>query len=214
LDDQTYICGGPINNGGIALQWWLKNFSGADLSATEYQQVFKQIEEIPAGSNGLIFLPYLTGERAPIWDSESCGTFFGVKLQHTKDHFSRAVLEGICFALKDVFEAVQQNSEPIAQINISGGFVKSEVWVQLLADITGKNLAIVQSEDASAVGAAFIAMKANGLISSYPASAFSDEQLYRPNAVNADVYATNFNVYRQLYLDLKDTMHKISVVSD
>jgi len=214
LDDQTYICGGPINNGGIALQWWLKNFSGADLSATEYQQVFKQIGEVPAGSNGLIFLPYLTGERAPIWDSESCGTFFGVKLQHTKDHFSRAVLEGICFALKDVFEAVQQNSEPIAQINISGGFVKSEVWVQLLADITGKNLAIVQAEDASAVGAAFIAMKANGLISSYPASAFSDEQLYRPNAVNADVYATNFNVYRQLYLDLKDTMHKISVVSD
>ena len=58
------------------------------------------------------------------------------------------------------------------------------------------------------------AMKANGLISSYPASAFSDEQLYRPNAVNADVYAMSFNVYRQLYLDLKDTMHKISVVSD
>lgn len=209
LDDQTYICGGPINNGGIAMQWWLKSFLGPELSATEYQQVFKQIASIAAGSNGLIFLPYLTGERAPIWDSESCGSFFGVQLQHTKDHFSRAVLEGICFALKDVLEAVQQNSEPIIQVNISGGFVKSEVWVQVLADITGKNLAIVQSEDASAVGAAFIAMKATGLNHDYPASPLSDAQLIKPNPANAAIYAKNFEVYRQLYQDLKATMHKV-----
>jgi len=214
LDDQTYICGGPINNGGIAMQWWLKSFSGPELSATEYLDVFKQIAAIPAGSHGMVFLPYLTGERAPIWDSESCGTFFGVQLQHTRDHFSRAVLEGICFALKDVLEAVQQNSAPIIQINISGGFVKSEVWVQVLADITGKNLAVVQSEDASAVGAAFIAMKANGLISSYPAPALSSEQRYQPNPANAAIYAKNFWIYRQLYQDLKDTMHKVSAGND
>jgi len=214
LDSKTYICGGPINNGGIAMQWWLKNFSGPELTKAEYDAVFKQIDAITTGSNGLIFLPYLTGERAPIWDSESCGTFFGVQLQHTRDHFSRAVLEGICFALKDVLEAVQQNSEQIVQINISGGFVKSKVWVQVLADITGKNLAIVQSDDASAVGAAFIAMKANGLVSTYPASTLSDPQIVRPNQANAAVYTRNFDVYRRLYFDLKATMHKISGIGD
>ena len=209
LDEKTFICGGPINNGGIAMQWWLKNFIGADLTKAEYDKAFKQIAAIPAGSDGLVFLPYLTGERAPIWDSESCGTFFGVKLLHGRNHFSRAVLEGICFALKHVLEAVQQNSEPIRQINISGGFVKSDVWVQTLANITGKTLAIVQPEDASAVGAALMAMKVNGLIKDYPA-ANADQQVFKPNPSNHEVYARNFSIYKQLYADLKGAMHGVS----
>jgi len=206
LDEKTFICGGPINNGGIAMQWWLKNFVGADLGEEEYDRVFKQIGVVSPGCGGLIFLPYLTGERAPIWDSESSGTFFGVKLQHNRDHFSRAVLEGICFALKDVLDAVQENSAPIVQINISGGFVKSTVWVQTLADITGKKLMIVQPEDASAVGAAFMAMKETGLTKEYPTPT-SNRQLFYPNPANATVYARNFKVYKQLYDDLKATMH-------
>src|SRR5690606_41950273 len=120
LDQDTFICGGPINNGGIALQWWLKNKTGGKLTDKSYDELFQQIGEVPAGSNGLIFLPYLTGERAPIWDSESCGTFFGVKLQHEQEHFSRAVLEGVCYAMNHVLDTVLQNAEPITQINISG----------------------------------------------------------------------------------------------
>jgi gluconokinase len=213
LDAETFICGGPINNGGIAMQWWIKNFIGADLSESEYGKAFKQIEQVPAGSEGLIFLPYLTGERAPIWDSESCGTFFGVKLQHTRNHFSRAVLEGICFALKDVLDAVQENSTPITQINISGGFVKSDVWVQTLADITGKKLAIVQPEDASAVGAALMAMKAAGLINEYPTTT-SAQQVFNPDDSVSGVYEKNFKIYRQLYVDLKASMHRITDIED
>ena len=212
LDEKTFICGGPINNGGIAMQWWLKNFVGADLSEEEYDKVFKQIGGVPAGCGGLIFLPYLTGERAPIWDSESCGTFFGVRLQHNRNHFSRAVLEGICFALKDVLDAVQENSAPITQINISGGFVKSIVWVQTLADITGKRLMIVQPEDASAVGAAFMAMKESGLIKEYPTS-MPNQQTFNPNPDNAAGYTQSFKVYKQLYDDLKATMHRASPLS-
>ena len=207
LDQETFICGGPVNNGGIAMQWWLKNFVGAGLNEDEYDKAFKQISRVSPGCEGLIFLPYVTGERAPIWDSESCGTFFGVKLQHGRDHFSRAVLEGICFALKDVLDAVQENSAPIGQVNVSGGFVKSPVWVQTLADITGKKLAIVQPEDASAVGAAFMAMKATGLLNAYPTST-SDQAVFDPNPADRAVYDQNFTVYRQLYGDLKETMHR------
>jgi len=209
LDNDTYICGGPVNNGGIAMQWWLNNFVGESLSDQEYEQAFQQIARVPAGSGGLIFLPYLTGERAPIWDSESCGMFFGINLQHTRHHFSKAVLEGICFAIRDVLEAVQQNARPITQVNISGGFVQSAVWVQTLADITGKNLAVAQPGDASAVGAAFMAIKASGLAPGYPALTSADVRSFKPNPANADIYLKNFKIYKQLYADLKGAMHQL-----
>jgi len=209
LDKETFICGGPINNGGVALQWWLKNMAGPEPTEQDYDQLFKEIAAIPAGSNGLIFLPYLTGERAPIWDSESCGNFFGIKLQHTKAHFSRAVLEGICYAMKDVLDAVQQNAEPITQINISGGFTRSAVWVQALADITNTNLAILQADDASAVGAGLLALKSMGLIGEYPQTNKTDLKIFKPDPQNAAVYSKSFEIYKQLYADLKETMHKI-----
>ncbi|HEY8929949.1 MAG TPA: gluconokinase [Mucilaginibacter sp.] len=204
LDEQTYICGGPINNGGIALQWWLKNMH-PNPTTNDYANLFTQAVTVKPGSDGLIFLPYLTGERAPIWDSESCGNFFGIKLQHTQAHFSRAVIEGICFALKDVLDAVQQNSAPIVQINVSGGFTRSELWVQTLSDITGKKLAIVQSEDASAVGAAWMALKGIDANWKYPSS--SDAVFYKPIAENAAVYRDSFEVYKKLYRSLKEVMH-------
>jgi len=208
LDKSTYICGGPINNGGVAMQWWVKNATDPKATEKDYEQIFSQIAKIPASSNGLIFLPYLTGERAPIWDSESCGNFFGIRLQHTQADFSRAVLEGICFAMLDVLDAVQENSDPITQINISGGFTKSEVWVQTLADVTGKKLAILQADDASAVGAAFIALRAIGVMKDYP-KASNDLIIFEPNPANRDIYNKTFSIYKQLYTDLKATMHKV-----
>jgi len=204
LDDKTYICGGPINNGGIALQWWLKNIH-SNPTANDYANLFTKAATVVPGSEGLIFLPYLTGERAPIWDSESCGNFFGIKLQHTQAHFSRAVIEGICFALKDVLDAVQQNAIPIVQINISGGFTRSELWVQTLADITGKKLAIVQSEDASAVGAAWLALKGVDANWDYPSD--GDAVFYEPIAGTAAMYADRFDFYKKLYRSLKELMH-------
>lgn len=213
LDNETYICGGPVNNGGVAMQWWLKNFIGSELSDDEYEEALGQVTRIPPGSNGLIFLPYLTGERAPIWDSESCGTFFGIRLQHTRVHFSKAVLEGICFAIRDVLEAVQQNAEPITCIKVSGGFIRSFVWLQTLADVTGKTLTVAQSGDASAVGAAYMAMKASGLVSDYPMPA-SYQQVFKPDPANAAKYDQDFRLYKQLYADLKETMHQLYEVNN
>lgn len=211
LDDKTFICGGPINNGGIALQWWLKN-NKLTINDRDYDLFFNEVASTAAGSNGLIFLPYLTGERAPIWDSESCGTFFNVKLQHNHAHFSRAVLEGICFALKDVLDAVQQNAEYITQINISGGITNSELWMQMLADITGKKVVMAQSEDASAIGAAFIALRNIEAIDEYPTLNFQGLKAFEPNTNNAAVYNRQFKIYRELYNNLKDIMHKVSAL--
>ena len=199
LDKETYICGGPINNGGIALQWWLKNMAGPEPTEQDYDQLFKEIANIPAGSNGLIFLPYLTGERAPIWDSESCGNFFGVKTTAYEGSFFKGGFRGyLLCAMKDVLDAVQQNAEPITQINISGGFTKSPVWVQTLADITNTNLAILQADDASAVGAGLLALKSMGLISEYPQSNAANLKIIKPDPQNAAVYTKSFGIYKQL----------------
>ena len=209
LDEKTFICGGPINNGGLALQWWLKQMNATTPTDEVYKQFFHRVKEVPAGSKGMIFLPYLTGERAPIWDSESSGTFFGVKLHHDRSHFSRAIIEGICYAMKSVLEAVEENAAPVSHIYISGGFTKSKVWVQILADITGKNLVLVQTADASAVGAAFMAMKNLGHLPEYPEANLQDLKIISPNLQNTSLYSANFNIFKKLYEDLKDTMHQL-----
>lgn len=208
LDRETYICGGPINNGGIALEWWLKNNSESELEDAEYDNVIEQAAQIPAGSDGLIFLPYLTGERAPIWDSESCGVFFGMRLSHKKAHFTKAVLEGVCHAMNGVLTSLSIHGLSIEQINVSGGFIKSTPWLQILADVTGKELVIIQSEDASAIGAAFMAMKNTGLIKDYPTSSTSKEQVIKPIELNSAYYLKDFAIFKQLYWDLKKTMHQ------
>ncbi|MCZ4221782.1 gluconokinase [Pedobacter rhodius] len=210
LDEKTYICGGPINNGGSTLQWLLKNiFKKENLRAEDYLDLFKQVEATDSGSNGLIFLPYLTGERAPIWDSETCGTFFGLNLGHAQKHLARAVLEGICYALNDVLKAVEHSSETIKRIHVSGGFVHSKIWMQILADVTGKELILVLEEDASAVGAAYLAAKAIGLTDNYPVSENQKPELIKPDLKNHIRHQKNFLLFKQLYANLSVTMHQL-----
>lgn len=208
LNKNTFVCGGAINNGGIVLDWLLKTFSGkSSLAKTDYDLLFNDMAGIPAGSDGLIFLPYLYGERAPIWDSKSCGVFFNIKPQHTQTHFLRAGLEGICFALNNVIQSVERSSAPIERLHISGGFISSPVWVQMLADITQKQLITVQQEDASALGAIFIADNALGLnkLGKQPIDEHTISTM--PNINNAPIYNERFEIFKKLYLDLQDTMH-------
>lgn len=209
LNDQNFICGGAVNNGGNVLQWYLRNFMDAIDETQSYQNYFSTISEVPAGSEGLWFLPYLNGERAPIWDSESCGNFFGIRSNHAQRHFSRAVLEGICFALNDVLLAVEKHTSGIKQLNVSGGFVNSKVWMQMLADVTGKRISLQHTEDASAIGAAFMAANASGKALECYFIRLENQQIIQPDMENHVLYKKNFLVFKQLYASLKDTMHQI-----
>lgn len=207
LDKEYFICGGPVNNGGSVIQWLLKNvFQELELTDEVYNEFFESINAVQPGSEGVIFLPYLSGERAPIWDSDSCGTFFGLRLQHSKPHLARAVLEGVCFALNDVLQVVQNSAETITQINISGGFVQSEVWMQMLADITGKKLVLVQKEDASAIGAVFLAAKTLKLDFSFVGS---ELQSIVPDSAKHEHYRKIFPIFKELYHSLSPLMKKL-----
>jgi gluconokinase len=208
LNDKTFVSGGAVNNGGIAVDWLLKNFlNQTDITDDNYRSLFKAIETVPAGSNGLLFLPYLYGERAPIWDANSSGAYINIKPQHTQPHFLRAGLEGICFALNDVLNTLETASAPITQINISGGFINSATWVQTLADVTGVKLVVLQVEDASAVGAIYLAMTA--LYPDKPFPEAKEQRVVEPNSANHQVYKKAFPLYKKVYEDLKASMQAL-----
>ena len=207
LNSNSFICGGPINNGGSAVKWLLKSvFGKKELTESTYKQLFESISTIKAGSDGLLFLPYLTGERAPLWNEESCGTFFGLKSHHNQSHLSRAVLEGICFSLKDVLQVMEQKGATIFQLNISGGFVQSEIWMQMLADVTGKKLVLAQTEDASAIGAAYLAAEATNF---EVYKAIGDFRSISPNHKAQQAYQKIFALFKELYQTTSPIMLKL-----
>jgi gluconokinase len=211
LDEDTFISGGPVNNGGNVLQWFLKSFLGKQtISAEDYHDFFKLVSEVKAGGDGLIFLPYISGERAPHWDTRSCGTFFGIKDYHLKPHFSRAVIEGICYALYDVLQTLDKNVQPIIQLNVSGGFVTSRTWMQILADVTGKRISIIHTNDASAIGAAYFGLKTLGFVTDYNhLFAGKNAELIEPCLTNHATYKKYFAIYKGLYENLKESMHQL-----
>jgi gluconokinase len=210
LDEKIFVSGGPINNGGIALKWYAENFLGQPLNAaSDYEKLFHSITEIPSGSEGLIFLPYILGERAPIWNSDACGVFFGMTARHQQAHFTRAVIEGISMSLYQVGLSLEISFG--TQINVSGGFVRSTEWLQILADIFGKQICLINSEDASAIGAAYLGMRAGGIIKSFDELAPSESKMVYPNMNNHRVFTEDvFPRYERLYNILKGEMNILS----
>lgn len=213
LNHNTYVSGGAVNNGGIAIDWLLKKFLNIGKPTDDsYKDLFKAIETVPAGSEGLLFLPYLYGERAPIWDANSSGAYINIQPQHSQQHFLRAALEGVCYALTDVVNSLEKASAKIEQINISGGFINSLTWVQTLANITGIKLVVQQTEDASTMGAIYIAMQ-----ELYPDTQLPhlpDAQVIEPDAENHALYAKNFPLFKKVYENLKESMQVLNGLAE
>lgn len=208
LDEKTFICGGPVNNGGNVVDWLFEAIlNNPKPSKKDFENLFVMIETIPSGSEGLIFLPYLFGERAPVWDEKSSGIFFGIKSSHTNAFFLRATIEGICYSMKQVMNIVE-SAKKIVQLNVGGGFIHSKIWMQILADITGKKLVVVESEDSSAMGAALINMKALKMIDAYDSLQPKNDLVVEPDLQNHLVYKKYYAVFKKLYKPMKDLMHE------
>lgn len=209
LDEKTFISGGPINNGGVALKWYAQNLLNRVLTKQEdYDLLLDRITTVEPGCQGLLFLPYILGERAPIWNSEACGVFFGITNTHRQEHFTRAVIEGICFSLYHIATGIEAGGQEIKQVHISGGFVRSRHWIQLLCNIFGKKLILVNNEDASAIGATILGMKALGIRDSYLTPDHAEEHIFIPDETIHARYKNHFfpmyeHLYRTLALDMQ-----------
>lgn len=202
LAEHMYVSGGPLNNGGNVLQWYAKGFLQKDFTrADEFEEFIDEACAIAPGCDGLVFLPYIYGERAPVWDANARGIFFGVSSVHTSAHFMRAIMEGISFALLEILNIIEETIAPAKKIYASGGFIRSKKWISLLADVMGKNIYITHAEDSSAAGAAMMGMLAVGLKNNVNdmRSFFSEKEVYEPNPQHHEVYMRNFAVYSNLY---------------
>lgn len=207
LFDNLFISGGPINNGGIALKWYAESFLKVKLdTAEQYAAVLGEIEKTNPGADGLIFLPYLLGERAPIWSSDSSGVFFGIRNYHTQAHFTRAVVEGISMALYSIAKTMEEAGLTIQKVHVSGGFVHSTIWLQILADIFNKEIYLINPEDASALGAAYLGLKSLGFIKDYDALKPTLHTYFTPVSKNHQTYQKAFLIYERLYEKLKEEM--------
>ncbi len=207
LFQDLYISGGPINNGGVALKWYIESFLKQKLDSPDrYSSVLGELDNINAGADGLIFLPYLLGERAPIWNSDSSGVFFGIRNYHTQAHFTKAVIEGISMALYSIGRAMEDCGLSIQKIHASGGFTHTRAWIQILADIFGKQFYLLNSEDASALGAAYLALKKLDLIKTYSELTPLSSEAIEPDLKNHAVYQKTFQLYDRIYKKLKEEM--------
>ncbi len=211
LDEKIFVTGGAINNGGIALQWFLDQFYSDIRGKKEISGILEEIKKVPAGAEGLIFLPYVFGERSPVWDASATGTFSGISSHHTKTHFLRAVIEGICFSLLQVMQVVEKNGPSIDRVFASGGFIQSEIWVQILADILQKKISVNAGADASALGAAFVALKKLGIINEWTElkKYHSAGKEYLPDENVAGIYQQNYLVYATLYPNLQKSKNQL-----
>lgn len=207
LDEEIFICGGPTSNGGNVLQWIKKQLLGND--ELTYEDALHAIAEVDGCANGLLCLPYLHGERAPVWDEEASGVFIGVRSHHNNLHLARAAVEGVCFAILSVTEQLESSGKSINQLRISGGIGGSPVWLQMLADVTNRPVAVTQTEDASAVGAALLGLKATGLSHSYRTGTQAPALTYNPNRQKTALYRKGFEVYKTLYPSLRSAMHTL-----
>ena len=220
LTEDHFVLGGPVNNGGIIFRWFRDNFSQIELAQAEtlgvdtYELLTKEASKVPAGSNGLIFLPYLLGERAPNWDANSKGVFFGINITHKREHFLRALLEGVIFGIYSVGKALEETTGNIDTIYATGGFVRSELWVQMLSDVFNKKVVIAESYESSCLGAVVLGMKAIGLINNIEEveKLVPISQTFKPDIKNHEVYMKTFEIYERLYVKLKDEFVSIGLL--
>jgi gluconokinase len=204
----TWVAGGAINNGGIVLRWLRDEFGRQfQLEALElqvksiYALFDRYASELRPGSDGLVFLPYLTGERAPDWNASARGTIHGLNLTHGRKHLIRAAMEGVMFRMYSVFEVITQISDNVRQIRANGGYAKSEPWMQIQADIFNKEITVAGIGEASVFGAAYVAMAAVGAIRDMKTLLphMKGERVIQPVPGNHEIYGEVYQRAMEIY---------------
>jgi xylulokinase len=192
-----------------SLQWY-RDTLAADMS---FDDLLKEAEVVPAGSEGLQFLPYLTGERTPYPDPLARGAFIGLTLRHSRAHMTRAVLEGVAYGLKDSFTLIQNAGlGAITQVRASGGGTKGALWRQILADVLNAELVTVNTTEGAAYGAALLAGVGAGTWPDVPSACQASIKLTGstlPNPSQQEAYQNAYALYRELYPALKASFAKM-----
>jgi gluconokinase len=196
LTDKHWVVGGPVNNGGMTFRWVRDELASSEVETAKrlgidpYEVLTKIASRVSPGADGLLFHPYLAGERAPLWNANARGSFFGLGLHHKKEHMIRAVLEGVIFNLYTVMLALQELIGVPSKIQATGGFARSELWRQMMADIFNQEVAVPESFESSCLGAIVLGMYALGKIDDFSIVKewVGSTHEHTPDPENAEIY--------------------------
>lgn len=172
LTEKHWVIGGPVNNGGMIFRWIRDELASAEVETAKrlgkdpYEVLTDIAAMVPPGSKGLIFHPYMAGERAPLWNADARGSFFGLGMHHKKEHMIRAALEGVIMNLYTVLLALQELIGTPSCVQATGGFARSALWRQMLADVFDQEVTVPESYESSCLGAVVLGMYGQGEIAS------------------------------------------------
>jgi xylulokinase len=197
----TWYLMGVVLSAGAALDWWRRSSGGAT-----FDELVAEADTVSAGSDGVTFLPYLTGERTPHADANARGVFFGMHGGIERAHMARAVIEGVSFALRDSLELMKELGVNPEEAVAVGGGAGSAFWLQVLSDVTNLPMRTVSPPEGAPLGAAMVAAVGTGTFTSAAdagAAWLSDLKSVTPNKALAGAYAEAYSRYQALYPALK-----------
>lgn len=199
--------GGTVGGGAI-LRWFEREFGAA--YGNSYAEMDREAAAVPAGAEGLLLLPYLAGERSPIFDPEATGVYFGLDYGKTRGHFARANLEAAAYALRHNLEVAERAGAPVHELYASGGAAKSPLWTQIKADVTGCRIRVPAVHATAARGAAILAGVGTGVLASFEDAVrgITLARTHEPDPATASVYAAGYQTYLALYRALAPLMHQ------
>ncbi len=210
---------GVVLAAGGSFQWLRNELGDLEVEAARARGVdpyFLLTDEAmmaKAGSEGLFFLPYLTGERTPHFDSHARAAWIGLTVRHGREHMIRSVLEGATYAMRDCLELVREIGGDLSQIRLSGGGARNPLWKQIQADVYGQDVCTINASEGPAFGVALLAQVGTGGFRTVPEACDATIQVVETTATNPTdkaIYDRGYPIYRKLYRDLKDTFREIS----
>lgn len=203
---------GVTQAAGLSLRW-LRDLVRGSSNGTSYDDLTREAAAVPPGSDGVLWAPYLMGERTPHLDPNARGTLTGLAASHTRGHVTRAVLEGVAFSLKDTFSLFEEMRVPVSNIRLGGGGARSDLWRQIQADIYAHEAEILSAEEGAAYGAALLAgvgAKFWDSVEEACDAVIKVQQRVKPQAHATTVLSKHYQNYRQLYPALKPLFQNIN----
>ena len=202
LTEKHFVSGGPTNNGGLIFEWFARQFgdfrSPFEIEYT-MENLIKEAMQVPIGSDGLLFLPYLLGERAPIWNPNARGSYFGINIKHERQHFVRATIEGILYEMYNIGKSLQEHRN-ITSLTANGSFASIPACTQILADIFNKPVNVGENPDSNAQGAFLLSATDMGIYKNLEEAAESVvlASTFRPQKHNHGIYMKYFPIFERL----------------
>lgn len=210
---------GVVLSAGGSLQWYRNQFADAEVATARamgtdpYALLTAEAEQVPAGSEGLFFLPYLTGERTPHADPHARGAWIGLSLRHGRGHLVRSVMEGATLAMRDSLEIIRGMNIPVEQIRLSGGGARSPFWRQMQADVYGRNVVTINAEEGPAYGVALLAAAGTGAYADVVEACQATIRVTGETELDPrmmEVYDRAWPLYQQLYRSLRADYEQIA----